>query len=164
MTCTTNFTDQISKQPRSFKKIENWEVCPILTALKASSRLLWVGLVTVLLDGVFLDCLLDEGFLFSDSAAGGTCSLFCFFPIFSKPSYRVSDIFRGAEGNKAVVVKTRLCAEISQFSNFFCLLQHFFTFTLWMKLILETKTFRSPHIQGFHPPSVACVMSCYNTR
>lgn len=73
--------------------------------------------MTVLLDGVFLDGLLDEGFLFSGSAAGGTCSLFCFFPIFSKPSYSVSDIFRGAEGNKAALVKTHLCAELSQFSS-----------------------------------------------
>lgn len=60
--------------------------------------------MTVLLECDFLDGLLDEGFLFSGSAGGGTCSLFCFFPIFSKPSKRVSDIFRGAVGNKAAVV------------------------------------------------------------
>lgn len=61
--------------------------------------------MTVLLEEDFFDGLLDESFLFSGSAGGGTCSLFCFFPIFSKPSHRVSDIFRGAEENKAAVVR-----------------------------------------------------------
>lgn len=73
----------------------------LLTALKASSRVLCVAGVDVLLEFDFLDGLFDEDFLACGSAGGGTCSLFRFFPIFSKPSYRVSDILRGAEENKS---------------------------------------------------------------
>lgn len=53
--------------------------------------------MAVLLDWDFLDGLFDEDFLLWGSAGGGTCSLFCFFPTFSKPSNSVSDIFKGAE-------------------------------------------------------------------
>ena len=66
--------------------------CVLLTALKASSRFLCVGGATALLEFAFLGGLLVEGFLFWGSAAGGTCSLLCFFSIFSKQSYTVSDM------------------------------------------------------------------------
>lgn len=69
-----------------------------LTALKASSRFLWVGWLAVLLLLAFLAGLFNTGFLLSVSAGGGTCSLFCFFVIFSMSSKRDSNILRGAEG------------------------------------------------------------------
>lgn len=51
--------------------------------------------------GDFLGGLFDEeGFLLWGSAAGGTCSLLCFLPIFSKPPYKVSAILMGAEERK----------------------------------------------------------------
>lgn len=72
----------------------------LLTALKDSVRFLWVSRVTLLLEGGVLDSLFVEGFFWlCGSAAGGTCSLFCFFPILSKPSYSVSDILIGTEKN-----------------------------------------------------------------
>lgn len=71
-----------------------------LTALKASSRFLWAGWLTALPLLAFLGALLDDGFLLSASAGGGTCSLFCFFVIFSRPSNRDSDVFRGAAGGE----------------------------------------------------------------
>lgn len=68
----------------------------LLTALKASARFLWVAWVTLLLEVAVLDSLLVEVFFaLCGSAAGGTCSLFCFFAILSKPSYSVSDILIG---------------------------------------------------------------------
>lgn len=67
-----------------------------LTALKASSRVLQAAGGVVLLAG-FLGGLFDEGFLLWGSAAGGTCSLLCFFPVFSKLPYKVSAILIGAE-------------------------------------------------------------------
>lgn len=67
--------------------------------------------------------------------------MFCFFPTFSKLSYRLSDIFTGAEGqNKAAAVK---CSDSS---------------------ILSPKnqvTLLSVLLTPFCPPSMPCVMGCY---
>lgn len=123
----------------------------LLTALKASSRFLWDVGVCVVLEFDFLDGLLDEGFLFWGSAGGGTCSLFCFFPAFSKPSNRVSDIFRGAKENSVVVRKPlHRCMSLwfgnaaSFQTSSFCLWVIHSPCVLKMKLILQTMTFPSP--------------------
>lgn len=149
-----------------------WE-CALLTALKASSRVLWVAGAAVLLECDFLDGLLDEGFLFWGSAGGGTCSLFCFFPIFSKPSYRVSDIFMGAERKQGQLRLDRH-ASMQIWETGLLNAASFQTSSLLkIKLICETVAFLplvacSPHIQGLtypvHPPSMACVMGCYYPR
>lgn len=76
-------------------------MCALRTALKASARFLWAARVTLLLEIGVLDSLFVEGFFgLCGSAAGGTCSLFCFFPILSKPSNSVSDILIGTETKK----------------------------------------------------------------
>lgn len=173
-----------NKQPNncysSYKNDKSTCERALLTALKASSSVLLVEVVVVLLAGDFLDNLLEEDFLFWGSAGGGTCSLFCFFPIFSRLSYRVSDIFRGAEGDEAVVngrtygsFSTNSTFLQTVFASFMYPLRRSLIYPSWavkVKLIHETLVFPapfafSPHIQCFtypiQPPSKACITDWY---